>query len=227
MYTYIPNPTMLHISHITDQNFLQMNIKTHHFFDCCSLQCVLSASLRRTYACIAASSTCMYMSAYPVSTHVCVGGVSLWGSCGCVHNMHVLRRNASYSTKQLTYTPPKKKKHAWLTQQCLPFQKTISWSLGPRGFPAATSVQKQNDGFCTRWWLSLYWRFQNNWGLENSFQRFFVRVYYWETVGKQETDPQLFIIENDSTREALFYYKKMAVFVVFFKSWIGTQYTFW
>jgi hypothetical protein len=42
-----------------------MNIKSliqdTSFLDCCSLRRVLSASLRRTYACMAASSTCVYV----------------------------------------------------------------------------------------------------------------------------------------------------------------------
>jgi hypothetical protein len=32
---------------------------------------------------------------------------------------------------------------------------------------------------CIRVW-SKHWRFQNNWGLENSFERFLVRVYHWK-----------------------------------------------
>ncbi len=38
----------------------------------------------------------------------------------------------------------------------------------------------------------IHWRFQHNWGPGNSFQRFLVQAYYWKTVEKQETDPQLF-----------------------------------
>jgi hypothetical protein len=37
-----------------------------------------------------------------------------------------------------------------------------------------------------------YWRIHFNLGLENGFQRLLVRVYYWETDDKQETDPELF-----------------------------------
>jgi hypothetical protein len=37
-----------------------------------------------------------------------------------------------------------------------------------------------------------YCHAHNNWGPRNSFQRFLVPVYYWKTVEKPETDPQLF-----------------------------------
>jgi hypothetical protein len=37
----------------------------------------------------------------------------------------------------------------------------------------------------------MYCDSHNNWGPQNSFQRFVVPVYYWKTVEKPETDPQL------------------------------------
>ena len=36
-----------------------------------------------------------------------------------------------------------------------------------------------------------YCHSHRNWGPQNSFQRFLVQVYYWKTVEKPETDPQL------------------------------------
>jgi hypothetical protein len=40
-------------------------------------------------------------------------------------------------------------------------------------------------------WTCIYCHSHNIWGPRNSFRRFLVPVYYWETVEKPETDPQL------------------------------------
>jgi hypothetical protein len=64
-------------------------------------------------------------------------------------------------------------------------------------YSVMTTIKKKWCVWCSylKNWCKLlpYWCLQNNWGPENGFQRFFqVQVYYWKTVEKQGTDPQLF-----------------------------------
>ncbi len=41
------------------------------------------------------------------------------------------------------------------------------------------------------WYMHTYCHSHNNWGPQNSFPLFLVLVYYWKTIEKPETDPQL------------------------------------
>ncbi len=89
------------------------------------------------------------------------------------------------------------KRRAKFNQSQVPLYLGLQHELAVKYSYVPASVWAVGESPCRRlpifdqYLCQPYCHSHNNWGPWNSFQRFLVPVYYWETVEKPETDPQL------------------------------------
>ncbi len=100
--------------------------------------------------------------------------VRIWDVC-TGHQIRVIMGMSSSSIESVVWSP-----------DCQHVTSIVSEgkSLGVKTVDAQVGEQEHNV-------MCMHCHSHNNLGLRNDFQRFWVPVYYWKTVEKPETDPQL------------------------------------